>query len=407
MMKSWLLSIVLIALSTLTGYAEKPFHKGELIFPLEQWHNHGSSLVESPDGNLIACWFHGSGERKADDVRVLGARKLDGEEDWTEPFLMADTPGYPDCNPVLYVDPQERLWLFWITVLINRWESSLLKYRISSDWQDRDGPPEWDWQDNIHVTPDNLYEDMKGEWDHFLKEFPELIPNLKKEFGDLTADEEVYHYFEKRGQDRMLHRLGWMTRIHPLLLPSGKLLLPLYTDAYSIGIVASTSDWGKTWQTSKPLVGFGNIQPSLVRKNDGTIVAMMRENGPRNRIRIATSKDDGETWSRVGEMEFPNPGSSVEVIRLQNGHWILMYNDTVEGRHSLKLSISDDEGETWKWHRHLELVKPGEGSFSYPSIIQTRDGRIHATYSYRRSGNGKSIKHVEFNEEWVMAGDPQ
>lgn len=406
MRKLWFIALSLV-LFTASVLAAEPFYRAELIFPLESWHNHASSIVQCPDDSLLVCWFHGSGERTADDVRIEGARKQKGSETWSERFVMADTPGYPDCNPALFIDPEERLWLFWPTILTNRWESALLKYRISSNYQQLEGPPIWDWQDILHVTPVGLYDDMKAEWEEFLKEFPELIPNLKKNLPDLTADEELYHFMEKRAKDKILNRLGWMTRVHPQLLPSGKLLVPLYTDAFSIAIVAITSDWGKTWQTSRPLVGFGNIQPSIVRKNDGTLVAMMRENGPRDRIRISTSTDEGMTWSRVTEMDLPNPGSSVEVIRLANGHWILMYNDTIRGRHSLNLSISDDEGETWKWNRHLELVERGQGSFSYPSIIETRDGHIHATYSYHLPGSRKSIKHVEFNEEWVLAEDPK
>ena len=388
------------------SFADEPFYKAELIFSLEAQHNHGSSIVECPDGSLLVCWFHGSGERKADDVLIQGARKAAGSSEWSERFLMADTPGYPDCNPVMYVDPQGKLWLYWITVLANLWESSLLKYRISSDYTDSAGPAHWEWQDNIHITPTHFADDLKDEWKDFIQKYPNLVPDESKYFADLHGDEfTAYHM--RNVNNRLQQRLGWMTRIHPLLLPSGKLLLPLYTDAFSISIIGITSDWGKTWQTSKPLVGFGNIQPSLIQKSDGTIVAMMRENGPRNRIRIAASKDEGTTWSRVSEMELPNPGSSVEVIRLANGHWLLMYNDTKEGRHSLNLSLSDDEGRTWKWHRHLELVEPGKGSYSYPSLIQAKDGTIHATYSYHLPDRQKSIKHAAFNEEWVKAGDPR
>jgi len=43
-----------------------PGISGELIFPLEKWHNHSSSVVELPNGDLLVCWFHGSGERTAD-----------------------------------------------------------------------------------------------------------------------------------------------------------------------------------------------------------------------------------------------------------------------------------------------------------------------------------------------------
>jgi predicted neuraminidase len=96
----------------------------------------------------------------------------------------------------------------------------------------------------------------------------------------------------------------------------------------------------------------------------------------------------------------PNPGSGLDGVRLANGHWLLVYNDTTHGRNSLLVSISDDEGKTWKWQRHLE--KEATGSYHYPSAIQARDGTIHVVYSYFVKG-GKSMKHAAFNEAWVQA----
>ncbi|HMF59647.1 MAG TPA: hypothetical protein VK595_04715, partial [Vicinamibacterales bacterium] len=78
--------------------ADRPFLTSELIFPLEHWHNHASMVVELPGGDLLVCWFHGSGERTADDVVVRGARLRKGSKAWSQPFLLADTPGYPDTN---------------------------------------------------------------------------------------------------------------------------------------------------------------------------------------------------------------------------------------------------------------------------------------------------------------------
>lgn len=101
------------------------------IFPAEAWHNHASCVVESPRGELIVCWFHGSGERKADDVRVEGARWRRGSKQWSERFVFADTPGFPDCNPCLLVDPRGQLWLFHVTITANLWVA-VLKYRVSS-----------------------------------------------------------------------------------------------------------------------------------------------------------------------------------------------------------------------------------------------------------------------------------
>ena len=76
------------------------------------------------------------------------------------------------------------------------------------------------------------------------------------------------------------------------------------------------------------MAGFGNIQPAVLRRDDGTLVAYMRENGPLRRIRVAESKDDGMTWGPVGAIDLPNPGSGLDAVRLANGHWLLVYNDT-------------------------------------------------------------------------------
>ena len=108
-------------------------------------------------------------------------------------------------------------------------------------------------------------------------------------------------------------------------------------------------------------------------------MAYMRENGESKHIRVATSKDDGVTWGPVQETELPNPGSGIDGVRLANGHWVLVYNDSPELRSSLAVSLSEDEGQTWKWTRHLE--RHAAGRYHYPAIIQGRDGKIHAIYS--------------------------
>jgi predicted neuraminidase len=166
--------------------------------------------------------------------------------------------------------------------------------------------------------------------------------------------------------------------------------------------MAISDDDGQTWFAGKPLIGFGNIQPTVLRRNDGTLVAYMRENGPQNRIRMAESKDDGLSRGPVGVSELPNPGSGLDGVRLASGRWLLVYNDTTHGRNSLAVSLSDDQGRTWTWTRHLE--RHPTGSCHYPAVIQGRDGTIHAVYSYFVE-RGKSMKHAALNEAWIQAGD--
>ncbi len=87
------------------------------IIPLTIDHAHGSTIAELPNGDLLAAWFQGSGERWADDVQIMGARLTRGGDSWGQPFLMADVPDFPDINPVLFLDPEEQLWLVWYTVI--------------------------------------------------------------------------------------------------------------------------------------------------------------------------------------------------------------------------------------------------------------------------------------------------
>ena len=55
--------VLLLAITPL--FAAGPFHQAEIIFPPEKWHNHASSIVELPNGDLFVTWYHGSGEREA------------------------------------------------------------------------------------------------------------------------------------------------------------------------------------------------------------------------------------------------------------------------------------------------------------------------------------------------------
>src|SRR5438093_12608107 len=131
---------------------------------------------------------------------------------------------------------------------------------------------------------------------------------------------------KRRIADKLSRRLGWQPHCKPTVLQSGRILLPLYSDMYSVSIMAISDDNGQTWFASRPLAGYGNIQPAVLQKNDRTLVAYMRENGPLHRIRVAVSSDEGIRWGPVRVTELANPGSGLDALRLSNGHWLLVYN---------------------------------------------------------------------------------
>ncbi len=405
-MRSLFLMLAIFALAPAWAGQEGVL-RGEFIFPPEKWHNHASCIVETPRGDLLVCWFHGSGERTADDVKILGSRKLKGEDRWSEPFVMADTPVYPDTNCAMVIDPQGRLWLFWPTILANRWESALMKYRVSTNY-DGEGCPVWNVNEVMHVTPGLEFKTAVEDWlvkaEARCKDFD---PSQWEEVGrGYLAD------LRRMANDKLSSRLGWMTRAHPLILGTGRMIVPLYSDGFSFSLMAITDDWGATWKASRPLCAFGNIQPSIVQRKDGSLYTLMRDNGPApKRLHQSSSYDGGETWTEVTDSALLNPGSGAEVIRLQNGHWLLIGNDTEDERSQLAVQISDDEGVTWKWKRYLEKAEsdPKSTRYHYPSVIQARDGALHASYSHHRDGRlkdgqgeeAKTIKHVQFDEGWV------
>lgn len=370
------------------GQADEPDAvRSELIFPLDSRHNHAPGIAELSDGSLLVSWYRGSGERRADDVMVLGSRKRAESGVWSEPFLLVDTPGFPDCNTCLMTDSRDRLWLFWPVIIANTWESSLTRYRVC-DAPLGDGPPVWNRDGIILLKPDDFRPQAEAELDRLAEAFKPLT----------ERQQEVLRVAKERLSDKLYQRLGWQPRCKPTVLPTGRILLPLYSDTFSVSIMAISDDAGATWYAGQPLLGFGAIQPAVLRRNDGTLVACMRENGYTGKIRLCESGDDGLSWGPVGTLEIPNPGSGLDAVRLKNGHWLLVCNDTTEGRSRLTVYLSTDEGRSWPHSRALENHE--QGSFHYPAMIQGKDGRIHVVYSYFVP-DGKSMKHAVFHESWI------
>ncbi len=391
-------TLILSLLCTAAALAQQPFIEKEDIFPLDAKHNHASSILRLPDGGLLVCWYRGSGERTADDVVIMGARKAKGAKTWSAPFVLADQPGFPDTNPTLFLDKDRRLWLIWQTIVANQWESAITNYRISSGYA-RPGVPKWERSGVMLLKPARIAE-------------------RTQEFAAKFSTPERAAYFKRlleKANDKYFSRMGWMTRAHPLQLPSGRILMPLYSDGYSFSLAGISDDNGLTWHASEPIIGGGNIQPSFALRKDGSLAAYMRDNGPPpKRVHLSESRDNGETWTLAEDTAIPNSGTGLEVQRLADGRWLMINNDTGRGRHSLALTISGDEGKSWKWTRHLELDPRPEraGSFHYPSIVQAPDGTIHASYSvflnHLPEGQPrKTIRHAHFNLAWVEQGDPK
>ncbi|NLP12395.1 exo-alpha-sialidase [bacterium] len=347
-------------------------------------HTHASSLVECPNGDLLACWYEGATDKSA-DVHIQAARLRKGGE-WGDPFLLADTPMLSDNNPCMIIDRQNRLWLFYYTLLGGSeqpWETAFLRFKQSCDYENLDQPILWNYEADLPVLVPNL---------------DTMVARLCEEPRWITWDaDELCRKAQWYLRSQLSRRLGWTTRARPLILRSGELLLPMASEIFGIATMAITSDQGRSWFFSQPPMGYGVEQPTVFERSDGVLVAYFRDSTSLHRIRTSISQDFGRTWSPIIASEWPNPGSGLEVLRLRNGHVVLIYNDVEnDPRSRLAVSLSLDEGKTWPYTRHLE--DSPEGRFDYPSLLQTRDNRLHAVYSY----NVQTIKHVSFSEAWIM-----
>lgn len=438
---------VLLALA-LDGCSEKrdtvtaPF-QAQLIFPYQGEHVHGSTLVELPNGDILSAWFQGSGERWADDVRIMGSRLVKGDTSWTAPFLMADVKGFPDINPILFLDKENRLWLMWYAVLANQWETSIPMYRISEDYSSA-GAPEWEWQEVLFVKVGDKTERGIQPGDEFVRQVEDQVKSYEQYLTEelrSSIPDSIWNslsvawtdYKEKmdslsRGRNMvrsgrlqvdgkeesaelgypLTRRLGWQTK-NKAVYAGARLIVPLYSDGFDCSLFAFTDDGGQTWSYSNPVLGGAGIQPTILLGKEGHLTAYLRDNGPPpQRMQRTDSRDNGSTWSIAKDDLLPNPGAGFDGVTLPTGEWLMVFNDTEDNRHNLSVALSDDEGRSWKWKRAIENdTRHERPTWShYPAVIVGADGRIHVTYSFHRDDiePGKTVKYCSFDLDW-LTGD--
>jgi predicted neuraminidase len=295
---------------------------------------HASTVVENPDGSLLTAWFGGKDEG-APDVAIWMSRF--SNDAWSEPVEVAREPGISTYNPVLFYTRDGRLWLYYrFGPSPDRWSSAR---RYSTDQGKT-------WS-VVEYLPSGLHGPIKNK---------------------------------------------------PLVLAGG-LVLAGYSHESSktwASWIARSTDDGRTWaavgpipltnEASLPRSGRarGTIQPAIVSIPRGRLRQFVRTT--EGFIGVSDSSDQGRTWSPIQDSGLPNPNSGIDATTLKDGRIVLIYNDTKRGRSPLSVAISEPAGAWKKW---LDLeTEPGE--FSYPAVIQARDGRVHVTYTWNR----KKIRHV-------------
>jgi predicted neuraminidase len=289
---------------------------------------HASTLAQTKAG-LVAAWFGGTRER-APDVGIWVSRH-DGKG-WSTPVEVANgvqnaTLRHPCWNPVLFQMPDGPLVLFY---KVGPSPSTWWGMRMES----ADGGKTWS-------PPAKLPADIPGP----IKNKPILLADGRLLSGSSSEDQ------------------GW--RVH----------------------MEWTKDGGRTWERTSELCDGKTqnaIQPTIFRHGEKLqIVCRNRQAGS---LWQSWSSDGGRTWSKFEPLNLPHPGSGVDGVTLADGRHLLVYNHTNRGRSPLNVAVSKD-GKDWQAAVLLES-EPGE--YSYPAVIQTADGLVHITYTWKR----QRVKHV-------------
>ena len=300
---------------------------------------HASTIVELPGGGLVTAWFGGTGE-KHPDVGIWVSRRDGGA--WTAPVEVANgmqppkadgSPlRHPTWNPVLFQPKTGPLLLF---------------YKV--------GPSPQTWWGELRSSADG------GKTWSAARRLPEGI------LGPIKNK--------------------------PVQLPNGDLLSPTSSETdekpskWAVHFERST-DLGATWTRTPALhdgLPISAIQPSILFLGGEKLLALGRTR--QGNIFQIGSDDFGKTWGELILTALPNPSSGTDAVTLKDGRHLLIYNHVAKGRSPLNLAVSKD-GKTWQAAGELENTPGAE--FSYPAIIQTRDGLVHATWTWKRL----KVKHA-------------
>jgi predicted neuraminidase len=297
---------------------------------------HASTIIQNGKG-LMAAWFGGTRE-KDPDVCIWISKYSEGK--WTKPVEAADGiqykgKRYPCWNPVLY----------------NTGKEILLFYKV--------GPSPSEWWGEMKSS-----DDSGKMWSRSYRLPEGIIGPVKNK---------------------------------PVMLDNGYLLCPSSTEDEGWRVhMEFTPDNGLTWERTLDLNGRKTevIQPTILIHQGGKIQLLCRST--ESKILTSWSEDKGRTWSELIPTTLPNPNSGIDAVTLSDGRFLLVYNHLKKGRNSLNIAISEDGIE---WKAAVLLEKDQEGTeFSYPAVIQTDDGMVHITYTWKR----KLIKHVVIDPAIIM-----
>ena len=246
-------------------------------------------------------------------------------------------------NSVVFADSAGKLWLIFVTVSIGGWSGSSLNVTTSTD----EGVT---WAPSRRLTLGPFFN------------LSELVKNAPVALADGGWAVPIYHEFAGTFPEVL-----WLRE--------------------TAGEVQATK--------SRMTAGWYGYQPALEPLDARRALAVLRDDGAAKTMSVTRTEDAGLTWSRPQPVDLPNPDAGLDALRLRDGRLLVAFNDSASGRENLRLALSADEGRTWR--RVATLAETDGGDFSYPFLMQSRDGGVHLVYTWQR----RAVKHAVFNTSWL------
>lgn len=392
---------------------------------------HSASIVELKNGDLVATYFGGTKERNP-DVCIWVQRKPKGSDKWSDPILAGDGVfklGTKDAE-IAGIDAETTPATKGYIKLAEA-RKAMPKFSYSAKNAVSNGKAADDEDQAVLAggsyndvsVKDNSQWKRKACWNPIIYQMPSGELWLFYKIGLKVADWTGWIVKSKDGgktwSERQPLEKGFIGPVkNKPVLVNNKLICPSSTEVNGwkfhfeildlatnkwkyieperelAVITADMNDDGKLAE-GKKMRPVDCIQPSILQHPDGKLQAVGRTRNAH--IASTWSNDGGETWSKVTLLDAPNNQSGTDAVTLSDGRHIMICNNfetlpnTPKGvRTPCSLMISDD-GINW---RHLMTLENSPISqYSYPAIIQGKDGSLHCIYTWRRQRI--AYKHIK------------
>jgi 4-hydroxy-tetrahydrodipicolinate synthase len=176
----------------------------------------------------------------------------------------------------------------------------------------------------------------------------------------------------------------------PRRLPDGRWLLPGVDGRHNVvALLGDVGGWERV-MVSERTEALRLTEPSWLLEHDGTLRALLRDDGGSKRLFLAESRDSGDTWTEPVPTDFPDAQAKFFLFRLADGRSAVCCNPAPDetGRRLLAVATAKNGGvfdrlTALRYDPDAAPRLPGmhkDPGFSYPNAVEV-GGRLYVIYA--------------------------